>query len=75
MVPTTELFYKSPQYVEFPGNVEGFYFFEEDVLSDAVITEPVVFRSLWCEIFWLVHAGVVVGVVFSWKGEVYVWQV
>ena len=45
MYPVTELSCENIQYVEFPINVEDFYFFEVDTLSDMVIAKADVIHS------------------------------
>ena len=75
MYPVTELSCENIQYVEFPINVEDFYFFEVNEFSDVVITNTDVFCSLCCELFLSFHSSVVVVVTIGCNGDFNVVQV
>ena len=49
LVPVAEFFFENVRYVEFPRNVDNFYFFEMDTFYDVVISEAGVFLPLCCE--------------------------
>ena len=72
--PVTELFYEIFWFVEFPRNVEGFYFFEVGIFSDMVSVEDDVFHPLYRDLCLTVHPCVVVIVTPGWDVEVNVWQ-
>ena len=49
--------------------MEDLYFFQLDSISDVVIAENDLFQSLFCELFWLVHAGVGVNITLGWNRQ------